>query len=252
MKRAITRTPPLSFAEGLTAAGLGQPDTQLARRQHEAYVAALARCGLDVEVLPPVEAFPDSAFVEDTAVLFDEVAVLCRPAAASRRGEVATIAPAVRRIFENVAAIPAPARLDGGDVMVAGRTVFVGLSERTDRPGAEALRHILSPHGYEVLDIEIHDGLHLKSNVACLGDNDLVVAGRLADEPAFAGYQRIELTEAEAYAANCVRVNDTVLVPDGFPRARALIAERDQSVLAVGISEFQKMDGGISCLSLRF
>jgi len=250
--RAITRSPSYSFADGLTAAGLGAPDVALARRQHDAYVEALRHCGLEVEVLPAIEGFPDSTFVEDAAVPFEEVAVLCRPGASSRRGEVAAIESAVAAHFEHVATIAEPGQLDGGDVMVVEREVFVGLSGRTDDNGVAQLSAILTPHGYTVTGVTVEGGLHLKSDVAYLGDGDLVVTGPLSDDPALGRFRRIELPENESYAANCVRINDHVVLPDGFPKALALIEARGYDPVVVDVSEFQKMDGGVSCLSLRF
>jgi dimethylargininase len=250
--RAITRTPSFSFADGLTAAGLGVPDVALARRQHDAYVQALRRCGLEVEVLPAVEEFPDSTFVEDPAVPFEKVAVLCRPGASSRRGEVAAIEPALSAHFNHVATIAEPGQLDGGDVMVVERDVFVGLSGRTDEAGVAQLAAILTPHGYTVTGVRVEGSLHLKSDAAYLGNDDLVITGPLCDDPSFARYHRIELPEVESYAANCVRINDHVVLPDGFPKARGLLEARGYGVIVVDVSEFQKMDGGLSCLSLRF
>lgn len=250
---AIVRPPGASFAAGLTTAGLGLPDLALARRQHAAYCAALERLGVRVHALPPDDAYPDSTFVEDTAIATARGVIVTRPGAPSRAGEVASMRLALEALVGGVASIEPPGTLDGGDVCQAGRHVFIGRSHRTSDDGARQLAAWLGRQGYTASTVDIRADaalLHLKSGIAWLGEH-LVLAEALADHPAFAGYPRLVAPPAETYAANCVRVNDAVLVAAGFPATAARIAGAGYRVVALEVSEFQKMDGGLSCLSLR-
>jgi dimethylargininase len=251
---AIVRPPAASFAQGLTTAGLGAPDLSAALSQHAAYVAALEQLDVRVTALPPDTAFPDSTFVEDTAVVTAQGAIAARPGAPSRAGEVAAIRAALVARLGSVAAISAPGTLDGGDICQADRTFFVGLSHRTNEEGARQLTEWLGRAGYTSSIIDIRGSgplLHLKSGIAWLGGGDLVVAEALAGHPALAGYCRIVVPASETYAANCVRVNDAVLMASGHPTVAAQVAALGHRVVTLDMSEFRKMDGGLSCLSLR-
>lgn len=251
---AIVRPPAASFAEGLTTAALGRPDLSLARAQHAAYCAALEQLGVRVTTLPPDEAYPDSTFVEDTAVVTAHGAIVTRPGAPSRAGEVTAIRAALEARLGTVAAITAPGTLDGGDVCQAGTSFFIGLSHRTNEEGARQLADWLGRAGYSscIIDIRGNDALlHLKSGIAWLGGGDMVVAEALVDHPALAGYRRIVVPTDETYASNCIRVNDAVLVAAGFPAVAADVAALGHRVMTLDMSEFRKMDGGLSCLSLR-
>ena len=251
---AIVRPPAASFANGLTTAGLGAPDLSLALVQHAAYCAALEQFGIRVTALPPDAAYPDSTFVEDTAVVTDHGAIVARPGAPSRAGEVTTIRQALEARFGTVAAITAPGTVDGGDICQAGTLFFIGLSNRTNEAGARQLASWLGRMGYSsyVIDIRGNDTLlHLKSGIAWLGDGDMVVAEALVDHPALAGYRRIVVPTDETYASNCVRVNDAILLAAGFPAVAADVAALGHRVVTLDMSEFRKMDGGLSCLSLR-
>jgi dimethylargininase len=253
--RAIVRPPAPNFSRGLTTAGLGLPDYERALEQHEAYCAALVHCGLTVTRLAPDEDYPDSTFVEDTAVLTSRCAVLTRSGAPSRTGEVASIRLALAEFFPSLNAIEAPGTVDGGDVCEAGKHFFIGLSERTNEAGASQLAAFLSPFGYtcSLLDIRSSSSLlHLKSGLAYLGNSRLVVTERLACRADFVGYDHLIVNNAEAYAANCVRVNDYVLVAAGYPVFTARLRELGYQTIELEMTEFEKMDGGLSCLSLRF
>lgn len=255
LRRAIVRPPGPRFAAGLTTARLGPPDAERALAQHAAYVGALRSCGLDVTVLDADPDFPDATFVEDTAVVFAHGAILARPGAASREGEVARIRPVLDSLFESTAAIAPPGTLDGGDVCEADGHVFIGLSARTDEGGAEQLVRWLEGGGHDatVVDVRGLPGLlHLKSGVAALGDGRLVVAEALARHPAFRGWEIVRVPRDETYAANLVRVNDRVLVAAGFPATEASLRGMGFDVMPLEMSEFRKMDGGLSCLSIRF
>ncbi|HYF65100.1 MAG TPA: arginine deiminase family protein [Herpetosiphonaceae bacterium] len=253
--RALVRPPGRSFARGLTTSGLGPPIYELALEQHAAYCAALESCGLSLIRLEADERHPDSTFVEDTAILAEGCAVATRPGAPSRRGEVAAVRAALARRFPAVSDIAAPATVDGGDICQAGRRFFIGVTARTDEAGAGQLAAILEAHGYAatLVDIRAIPGLlHLKSGLASLGDNRLLLADELADHAAFADFERVPVAADEAYAANCVRVNGHVLVPAGYPGVQSALGALGYATIALDMSEFQKMDGGLSCLSLRF
>ncbi len=252
---AIVRPPPPNFAEGLTTANLGTPVYELALEQHEQYCAALQQCGLTLIRLPPDPAYPDSPFVEDTAILTPQDALLTRAGAPSRRGEVAAIHEALVQFYPTVDAIQASGTLDGGDVCQAGDHFFIGISRRTNEEGARQLAEWLARQGYTSAFVDIRGLpglLHLKSGLAYLGDNRLVVVDALAEEAAFRGYELVRVPAGEEYAANCVRVNDYVLVAAGYPGFEALLRDLGYSVLVLDVSEYRKMDGGLSCLSLRF
>jgi dimethylargininase len=253
--RAIVRPPAANFAEGLTTSGLGAPDYERALKQHETYCAALAQCGLTVIRLAPDPAYPDSTFVEDTAILANRCAILTRPGALSRRGEVASMRRALANFFPNLTSIESPGTVDGGDVCEAGNHFFIGLSERTNEAGAQQLAELLAPFGYTCNFVDIRDEsglLHLKSGLAYLGDNRLVVAEALAGRAEFVGYELVIVNSAEEYVANCVRLNDHVLVAAGYPAFTGRLRGLGYQTIALEMTEFQKMDGGLSCLSLRF
>lgn len=249
---AITRPPAASYADGITTSDLGPPELALALRQHDAYVRALRDCGLDVTVLEPAEAFPDACFVEDSALLTPRGAVLTRPGAASRRGEADLMEPEIEDRFERVARIEAPGTLDAGDVMMVGDHFYVGLSARTNAAGAEQLLAILRDFGLDGETVPMRDMLHLKTGVNSLEHNRLLVTGEFVGAPSFRGFECIEVPPEEAYAANSLWINDTVLVPAGCPRTLEAIRALGYSVVELDVSEFRKMDGGLSCLSLRY
>ena len=253
--RAIVRPPGTTFADGLTTAGLGPPELPAALAQHAAYVRALGECGLEVVTLPADDRFPDSTFVEDTAVLARGLAVLCRPGAPSRAGEVEAIRGAVESFFPDPAAIEAPGTVDGGDVCEAGDHFFIGVSERTNEAGARQLATLLATRGLTstLVDVRGVPGLlHLKSGIAWLGGGTLALADALSSRPEFAGWTPLHVASEEAYAANAVLVNGRVLVAEGFPRFAASVRALGLPVVPLDMSEFRKLDGGLSCLSLRF
>jgi dimethylargininase len=253
--KAIVRIPAINFSEGLTTVDLGVPDYEQALLQHACYCDALRECGLAVTTLPADPACPDSTFVEDTAVLTERVAVLTRPGAAGRQGEVAGIAPVINGFFSSTVTIEPPGTLDGGDICEAEQHFFIGLSHRTNEEGAAQLTAHLARVGYTAscLDIRAMGSiLHLKSGVCYIGDNTLVVMEEMANHEQFRVYDRISIPAEEAYAANCVSVNDHVLVAAGFPNVLVSLSKRGFNPLVLEMSEFRKMDGGLSCLSLRF
>jgi dimethylargininase len=254
-RRAIVRPPAENFADGLTTVDLGIPDVAKALRQYEAYVRALEELGLELTRLPADPRFPDSTFVEDTAVLAPRRAILTRPGAPSRAGEVESIAQALAPFFPAARAIAAPGTLDGGDICEAGNHWFVGISQRTNEDGARQLARFLEEDGATTsfVDIRAVPGiLHLKSGIAWLSGRRLVVIDSLRGDAAFSDWDVVPVDPEEDYAANCVAVNDRVLFARGFPRLERRITELGYRPLVLDMSEFQKMDGGLSCLSLRF
>jgi dimethylargininase len=254
-RNAIVRVPSRTLADGLTTARLGRPDLDTAFAQHADYCAALQQCGLRLTRLEADDSLPDATFVEDTAILADRVAILTNPGAPSRQGEVAAVRDALSAFYASLETITAPGTLDGGDICQMEDHFFIGLSHRTNELGARQLGEILSRHGYPSTTVEIRDVpalLHLKSGLAALDGGRLVLIEGLAGHAAFRGYETIPVAADELYAANCVQVNDHVLVAAGFPRLHASLRDLGYAPIVLDISEFQKMDGGLSCLSLRF
>ena len=249
--RAIARLPGPDAAAGLTTAGLGRPDPSLLLKQHSAYVETLRRLGLEVEVLPAAPGFPDAYFIEDAAVVTPEAAVITRPGAPSRRGETVSVESALAR-YRPLHRIELPGTLDGGDVLAAGGRFFIGLSARTNEDGARQLGAILASFGHSWTAVPVESGLHLKSSVNALGDRTVVLASGFPTKELFRGYDRIVLDPGDDYAANTLWINGTLLVPKGFPRALEKLSGRGLPVIEVDTSEMRKMDGGLTCLSLRF
>ena len=255
LRNAIVRPPSANFAEGLTTVDLGAPDLELALSQHAAYCAALETCGLALTRLHADPRHPDSTFVEDTAILTRRRAILTRPGAASRTGEVAAIRDPLSRFYEDLAEISGEGTLDGGDVCEIDDRFLIGISARTNEEGARQLARLLEADGHAACHIDVRgiDGiLHLKSGIAYAGSGKVVAIGALAGHPALRDYEVIIVDPAEAYAANCVRVNDRLLIAAGYPTLEAALRRGGANVMPLDVSEFQKMDGGLSCLSLRF
>lgn len=253
--RAIVRIPGNNFADGLTTVSLGVPHFDEVLHQHAHYCDALRECGLALTVLDPDLRHPDSTFVEDAAILTPNAAIFSRPGAASRAGEVASIRPIVETFCTRTFAIESPGTVDGGDICEAEDHFFIGLSHRTNEEGARQLATHLNALGFSTSTIDIRAMttiLHLKSGISYIGDNTLVVMEEMAANPQFARFNQIRVSPGESYAANSVRINQHVLVPEGFPQLHAELKSRGFSPLALNMSEFQKMDGGLSCLSLRF
>ena len=254
-RHAITRLPAHTFSQGISSSNLGQPDIDLANVQHQSYVAALQKAGLDCFVLPASPEFPDSVFVEDTAVVTGDFAIISRPGADSRRGESYEMTVEVEKFFQNIEQIQAPGTLDGGDICMADNHFFIGISHRTNPAGAQQLADIVNKYGFtsEFIDIRQMAGiLHLKSSVNYLGDDTLLLDPRMQNHPEFQRFRRQVVPADEVYAANCLRVNEVVLVPAGFPGTLDILDKAGFHTVVVDVSEYQKMDGGLSCLSLRW
>ena len=250
-KGAVVRAVPETISAGITSANLGKADYERAREQHDRYVGALEECGLEVIGLDADERYPDSVFIEDTAVVTDRCAIIANPGAASRRGEVGEVEDVLAWLYEDVKRIVSPGTLDGGDVLQVGEHFYVGLTRRTNGEGAEQLCTHLQAYGFNASTVELRRFLHLKTGVAYLGGNDLVVAGELAAREEFEDFDKIFVTQEEEYCANCIRVNGHVLVAGGCASTREKIVERGYEVIELEMSEFRKLDGRLSCLSLR-
>lgn len=250
--KAIVKTPCMDMTRGLTEANLGTPDYRLALEQHQSYVQALESCGVVVTTLPGDEAYPDSTFVEDTALLTSHCAIITRPGAPSRRGETTAIQQTISQFYSSVEQIQAPGSIDAGDIMMVGDHYYIGLSERTNPEGANQMIQILKRYAMSGSTVALKDVLHLKTGVAYLENNNLAVCGEFIEHPAFESYNRIIIPEDEAYAANCIWVNGIVIMPAGHPESKQTIEAAGYPVIEVNTSEFQKLDGGVSCLSLRF
>lgn len=251
-KNALVRKPCRSMVHGLSTAGLGRPDYKIALAQHAAYVEALRACGLAVTVLPVDEEYPDSVFIEDTAVLSEKTAVITRPGSPSRRGEEAAVAEALRSHYPRLEAVSAPGTLEGGDVLRAGNRFYIGISARSNAEGVRQLAVILQKNGYAATAVPLHHVLHLKTGVSYLEDNRLLACGEFLGHPLLTGFAIVPVPAAEAYAANSLWINGRVLLPAGFPETRKNLEALGYEVIPVDVSEFRKLDGGLSCLSLRF
>jgi dimethylargininase len=251
-KYAIVRTPCPEMIHGITSSSQGKPDYVLALDQHKHYIHALRSLGLEVTVLEPDSRFPDSTFVEDVALCTAGLSVITNPGAASRKGEQADMESILGSFYDSVEHIKAPGTLEAGDVMMADRHFYIGISDRTNHAGADQLIHILKKYRMTGEKIEIKRLLHLKSGMSYLEDDNLLVQNGLSDHPAFKKFRKIKVGTDEDYAANSLWVNGTVLVPSGFPITRYNIEKAGYPAISLDVSEFEKLDGGLSCLSLRF
>lgn len=252
---AIVRPPAATFADGITSSRLGPPDLGLALEQHEAYCRVLERLGLSLIRLPADAEFPDSTFVEDAAIVTGRGAILTRPGAPSRAGEVTALGTALVEWFPELSAITAPGTVDGGDVCEAGPHFFIRVGERTNAEGAAQLAAWLGARGFgsSVIDLRPVPGLlHLKTGISWLGGRRLLAWDGVAGHEALAGWTIVRVPEGEEYAANCIKVNETVLIARGFPKTAALLCGLGYEIAELEMSEYRKMDGGLSCLSVRW
>jgi len=250
--KAIVRKPCKNMVKGISSANLGAPDYQNALKQHANYVEVLKKCGLQVTVLEGDENFPDSVFVEDTALLTSEFAVITNPGAPARNNEIIEIERTVKQFYTNIEHIKSPGTLDAGDVMMVGNHFYIGLSARTNPAGAEQLMYLLKKYEYTGSTISLKSVLHLKTGVSYIENNYLLACGEFVTKTDFGKYHIIEIPMAESYAANSLWINGNVLVPKGFPKTLSLIQRAGFKTIEVDVSEFRKLDGGLSCLSLRF
>lgn len=250
---AITRKPGASITEGLRAVDTGAPDLSLMQAHHADYIAALRGTGASVIELPALEDFPDAVFVEDTALCLPKGAVIMRPGAPSRLGEAAEMEPHLTALYGRVARITGPGFIEGGDILTTETEVLVGRSARTDAAGIAELAAIITPWGYTLREVFTPPGvLHFKTDCSLLDDHTILSTPRLAASGCFDGYRIIPTAPGEEACANAIRFNDLVLFPAGFPQTRDRLLAAGYRIREVGNSECAKLDGGMSCLSLRF
>jgi dimethylargininase len=248
--RAFTRPVPDSIQRcELTHVGRQPIDVGKARVQHSAYEHALSQIGCIVQSVAAAMTMPDSVFIEDTAVVFDEIAVIARPGIASRQAETDAVAAALAR-HRRLAAISAPATLEGGDVLRVGHDVYVGVSGRTNAAGTRQLAELVAPYGYRVHPVETRGCLHLKSAVTSAGEDLLVINPDWVDGRRFTGLRRIEVDAAEPFAANVVTAEGVVLCSAAAPRTRARLESRGLQVRVLDMSELAKAEGALTCCSL--
>jgi dimethylargininase len=226
-------------------------DVQLATAQHKAYQECLASLGVQIISLPEEPELPDAVFVEDPAVVLEEVAIIPIMGVPSRRPEGLGIANALSR-YRPIKHLVEPATLDGGDVMRIGRSIFVGVSQRTNRESIHQLEEIVCRYGYRVLAIDVRGCLHLKSGCSYIGNNSILINRSLVDPRPFQSFELIDVPDEESTGANALLVHDVVIVPASFPKTRDLLERRGFVVRAIDISELQKAEGGVTCSSLIF
>ena len=251
----IVRTPCRAICDGITSAPeLGQPIYEKALEQHANYIEALKQCGVQVTVLPADERYPDSCFVEDPALITRKCAIITNPGAESRNGEKFEIIDALKKFFpeDKIEHIEAPGTLEGGDVMMVDDTFYVGESARTNKEGIHQLTEILAKYDMKCIAVPLEKVLHLKTGVNYLEHNRMLVSGEFIEKEEFKDYDKTIIPEEEAYAANCIWMNETVIVPEGYPAVLQAVQDMGYKTLLVDTSEFRKIDGGLSCLSLRF
>ena len=254
--KAITKKPCRALIDGITTAmfGEGTPDYDLAIQQHDKYVETLKGLGLEVLDLEADERYPDSCFVEDPAVVMAECAIITNPATDSRNGEKLEIIEPIRKFYDEdqIFYIEAPGTMEGGDVMLVDKHFYVGQSDRTNAEGFEQFKEIVSKFGYEATAVPVTEGLHLKDFVIYLENGNMLVSQHMNEEPAFEGYTKFVIDPDELYAINSMNINGTVLVPEGFPKTLKIIEDLGYPTILINNSEFAKIDGSLTCLSLRF
>ena len=249
---AIVCSPYKNFIYGITTASLGKPDYPKALRQHQNYVKTLKELGLKVAILPPDKNYPDSTFVEDTAVLTSSCTVITNPGVESRRGEIKAVEKLLQGKFSEIETIKNPGTLEGGDILEVENHFYIGISERTNQFGAEQFIKIVRKNGMTGSIISVNQGLHLKSAVSYMGNNCMLIDPESINSNYFNGFTIITTEPGESYSANSISVNETVILSEGFPKTRDKVEKSGFSVRTVDVSEFRKLDGGLSCLSLRY
>ncbi len=249
---AIVRTPCKNIINGITTSNEGEPDYIKAINQHKLYINALKSCGLEVTILPEKENYPDSTFVEDVALLTPNCAIITHPGAPSRQKETKSMKSVIIDFYDTVNLIKSPGTVDAGDILMVGDHYYIGLSKRTNSAGANQIIKILENNDLTGSTIPVKDMIHLKSGVAYLENNNLVVAGEFKNKSEFKNFNLIMIDDDESYAANCVWVNNYVFVAKGYPKTKKAIEQAGYETIELDVSEFRKLDGGLSCLSLRF
>lgn len=244
---ALVRPPGRSFPNALSqSAGNSPIDLKLALDQHRRYVEALQQAGATVVTLDPLDDFPDSVFVEDTAIILEDKAIVCAMKEETRRGETDHIREEIQK-YRTLEILQPPAYVDGGDVIVAGDTLYVGQSKRTNH---EALKALSAHTNKKVVPVTVRKRLHLKTSATYLGRNILIIDPESVDPETFKDFQKIEVRREENYAANCVALGETVLMPEGYPKLAKRVEKEGFKVLPIPMTEFKKAEGGPTCLSI--
>jgi dimethylargininase len=250
---AIGRTPGQSVVTGIRSGGGPDPDFGALMREHEGYVATLRELGLAVDVLPPAEAYPDSIFVEDPALVFTEGAIVLNLAARSRAGEADLIAPVLEKHFDRVLRMQGPGHADGGDILVLPDRVLIGLSGRTDKEGAQELIGLLAQLGKKAEVAETPPGvLHFKTGCSLINEDTVFALPAMASSPAFKGLRVVPVPVGEEKAANKLRIRDTALVGENFPQSLEIIEKLGVRTRAMKVEQIGRIDAGLSCMSLRW
>ncbi len=249
---ALIKTPCKNMINGISSANLGKPDYNLAMKQHVNYITALKSCGLAVKILDPDENFPDSTFIEDTCLITPKCSILMNPGADTRKDETISMLKVIKNLGKPVEKILLPGTLDAGDIMMVGDHYYVGLSDRTNLEGTNQLNKILKKYNLDSSTIKFDTVLHLKTGISYLENNNLLACGEFLTKSEFQHFNILEVPPDEIYAANSVWINDKVIVPKGFKKTKQVIADAGYQIIETDVSEFQKLDGGLSCLSLRF
>ncbi len=250
---AIVRKPGAGIVNGLRAVDTGTPDLERFLKDHATYTSLLRSTGAAVVVLDALDDYPDSVFAEDAALCLPEVAIAMRPGAPSRLGEADAMISVLSEYYDEVVSIEEPGFIDGGDILVTEREILVGQSARTDAAGIAELKRITSRRDYKVREVETPAGvLHFKTDCSLLDEETVLATDRLSDTGCFEGYNIIRTADGEEAAANAIRFNELVIVPAGFPKTADKLSAAGYNVSEVGNTEAAKLDGGMSCLSLRF
>lgn len=250
---AICRLPARSLVDGLRAVDTGQPSYDQFLKDHQDYVAALESAGARVEVLGALEEFPDSVFIEDVALCLPKGAVIMRLGAPSRLGEAMAIKSIISNLYTNVAVVNGPGFIEGGDVLTTETEILVGRSARTDSAGINELASIVKPWGYSVREVDTPEGvLHFKTDCSLLDADTILSTKRLANSGCFSEYKVIHVADGEEACANSIRFNENVIMPSNFPKTEKILVDHGYDVKMIGNLEAAKLDGGMSCLSLRF
>lgn len=250
---AICRKPSASIIDGLRAVDTGAPSLELFQSHHADYVAALRSTGAEVQVLDALEAYPDAVFVEDAALCLPESAIVMRPGAPSRLGEANEMAPHLKGHYTNVHQINGPGFIEGGDILVTEREILVGKSARTNSDGVAELSDIVSEYGYTLREVQTPpDVLHFKTDCSLLDEETILSTRRLARSGCFEGYRVLHVADGEEACANSIRFNNLVIMPDGFDKTAEMLGNAGYEICQIGNTEAAKLDGGMSCLSLRF
>jgi dimethylargininase len=251
--QAVARQPSRSVVKGLRATDRGTPNIERFQAEHKAYISALERAGLKVTVLGAEEAFPDSVFIEDAALCLPQGTVILRPGAPSRTGEGDLVATDMAGLGHKILPNDSAGFIDGGDILVTDSAILVGLSKRTNQDGFDWLKTVLAAWGYTALAVHTPDNvLHFKSDCCVLDSNTILATSRLAGAECFANFRVLTVPAGEEAAANSIRVNDKVLLPAGYPATAALLSRENFAIETLRVSQAALLDGGLSCMSLRF